>query len=121
MKKLLVLSGFLAIFAGAANAEFTDVNGGRGGFTGAKDVIVSVAQAKEMRDDTRVVLQGNIVSQTKHEKYLFQDATGAITIEIDDDDWRGVNVGPKDTIKIIGEVDKGLFNTEIDVEYISKI
>ncbi len=50
------------------------------------------------------------------EKYLFKDASGAITVEIDDDDWNGLNVTPQDLIEIRGEVDKDLFDTKIDAD-----
>ena len=37
-------------------------------------------------------------------------------IEIDDEDWHGVTVTPENTIEIVGELDKELFDkTKIDV------
>ena len=55
------------------------------------------------------------------EKYTFQDKTGSVTIEIDDDDWDGVDVTPADLVEIQGEVDKGWTSFEIDVDTISKV
>ena len=49
---------------------------------------------------------------------MLKDATGSITIEIDDDDWRGLDVTPQDVVTVKGEVDKDMFNTEIDVDSI---
>lgn len=50
------------------------------------------------------------------EKYLFGDSTGQVIIEIDDEDWHGVTVTPENTIEIVGELDKELFDkTKIDV------
>ena len=72
-------------------------------------------------DDTPVVMTGKIVKRTGGEKYLFQDGAGTVIIEIDDDDWRGVNVTPNDTIKVYGEIDRGVFNTEVDVDYVELI
>lgn len=117
MKKisLIALSGVLMI--GSAFAGFQPANNAqKGGFVGGPETIVTVAQVKEMRDDTPVIIQGNILQRMGDEKYLFQDSTGSITIEIDDDDWRGLTVTPNDTVKLMGEVDAGLFNTEIDID-----
>ena len=54
------------------------------------------------------------VSATK--SICSKDASGAITVEIDDDDWNGLNVTPQDLIEIRGEVDKDLFDTKIDAD-----
>ena len=85
------------------------------------DAIVTVAQAKKMRDDTPVIVQGNIVQRMGDEKYLFRDGTDSVIVEIDDEDWGGVEVRTSDTVKLYGEVDAGLFKTEIDVDRIEKI
>lgn len=85
------------------------------------DVIVSVAQVKKMRDDTPVIVQGNIIQRMGDEKYLFRDGTDSVIVEIDDEDWGGVDVRATDTVKLYGEVDAGLFKTEIDVDRIEKI
>ncbi|MBP3397472.1 MAG: YgiW/YdeI family stress tolerance OB fold protein [Alphaproteobacteria bacterium] len=131
MKKIsfVVLMGILV--AGTASAEFQEpvqaaptaeptVNA-KGGFVGGAETIVTVKQVNEMRDDVPVIVKGNIVQRMGDEKYLFEDATGAITVEIDDDNWRGQTVKPTDTVKMYGEVDRGLRTTEIDVDYIEKM
>ena len=87
----------------------------RGGFTGPGLSVSTVAEANKMSDDQPVVLVGQIQQSLGDEKYLFKDASGTITIEIDDEDWRGVNVTPEDTIEISGEVDKDLFDIKVDV------
>ncbi len=92
-----------------------------GGFIDGNEAIVTVEQVNEMRDDIPVVLQGVIVQRMGDEKYLFQDSTGSITVEIDDDNWGGVTVSPEEVIKIYGDVDRGIFSTEIDVDYIRKM
>lgn len=128
MKKisLAVLAGVLS--AGAAMAEFqapapavaTHANT-KGGFVGGNEIIVTVKQVNEMRDDVPVVVKGHIVQRMGDEKYLFEDETGSITVEIDDDEWRGQTVTPTDTVKLSGDVDRGIFKTEIEVDYIEKI
>ena len=120
MKKAL-LSFCLALgtlFWAQAEAQFN-----KGGFTGPKDgtdVSVSVADAKNMKDEAYVTLKGKIVKKIGSEKYLFEDQSGSIDIEIDDKDWRGLVVGPDDVVIIEGEVDKGWTKLEIEVDNIRK-
>ena len=52
----------------------------------------------------------------------FQDQTGTIKIEIDDEDWNGVTVGKDDVVQIQGEVDKSWTKpTKIEVDFIQKV
>lgn len=81
---------------------------------------MTVAEALKVSDDTPVKLAGKIEKSLGNEKYLFKDATGTITIEIDDDDWRGVTATPDSELIIEGEVDKDMFrDTEIDVDVVT--
>lgn len=120
MNKKLFLSSLVmaTVLSLTAQAQFK-----KGGFTGpvaGGDTLISVEQAKALKDDSPVKLQGNIVQKVGSEKYLFKDKSGSIEIEIDDEDWQGQEVGPEDTVLIEGEVDKGWTSVEIDVERISK-
>ena len=93
-----------------------------GGFTGPVDAkaSTSVEEAKQLSDDSYVVLRGKSVKSVGHEKYLFEDKSGSIVIEIDDDDWKGLTVGPNDTVEIRGEVDTHWTKpTNIDVDSVS--
>lgn len=129
MKKIAAIASALALastmavanqggFTGAGSASSATQ---KGGYTGPKNTqVMTIAQAKQMRDDTKVVLRGNIIKQLGHEKYIFKDATGEITIEIDDDDWGGLAVGANDLVEIYGEVDKDWNSVEIDVDSIRK-
>lgn len=124
MKKIStsVLVGLFAIgTATAIPIEGPVVGYMSGGFVGGDGEIVTVEQVKEMRDDVPVVLQGVIVERNGDEKYLFQDSTGSIVVEIDDENWGGLTVGPEEVIKVYGDVDRGIFSTEIDVDYIRKM
>ncbi len=71
-----------------------------------------------MADDAFVIIQGNITQGLGDEKYVFTDGKDTITVEIDDEDWKGLNVGPDDVVVITGEVDKSWNNVEIDVDEI---
>lgn len=123
MKKISVIAALGTIASGAAFADFQPNNPAPvgGGFVGGNEIIVTVSQVKEMRDDTPVIIQGRIVQRMGDEKYLFEDSTGSVTVEIDRKDWRGQTVTPSDTVKLYGEVDSGMFKTEVDVDYVQKL
>lgn len=125
MKKISCLALASVLFAGAASAEFVEgvqtVTTGPGGFIENDNVIVTVKQAKEMRDEVPVVIEGFIIKRVGDEEYLFEDVTDSIVVEIDDDDWRGQNIAPTDKVRLRGDVDKGLFTTEVEVDYVEKI
>lgn len=93
----------------------------KGGFVSGEEVIVTVKQVNEMRDDVPVIMKGKIIQRKGSEKFLFEDSTGSITVEIDDDDWRGQTITPTDSVKLYGDVDRGIFSTEVDVDYIEKL
>jgi uncharacterized protein (TIGR00156 family) len=115
MKKMTFLTLLAAgLLSSAASAQI-------GGFNGPSTTVTTVEQALKLKDDAFVTLQGTIEQRVGKEKYLFRDKTGVIQVEIDDKDWRGVTVTPKDTIEIKGEVDKGWRKTKIDVDEVSVI
>lgn len=78
--------------------------------------ITTVSAAQEAGADSWVSLNGNILRQLGEERYLFQDSTGTIIVEIDHEDWRNVPVNPETTVRICGEVDRDWLTKEIDVE-----
>lgn len=125
MKKTSIMAAVCSLVVGTAFADFQpntpNQTSPMGGFVGGTENVVSVSQVKEMRDDVPVIVKGNIVQRMGDEKYLFEDSTGSITVEIDKKDWRGQTVTPTDTVKLYGEVDAGWFNTEIDVDYVEKM
>lgn len=121
MNKLLTVS-VLALMLGLNGAAFAGYQGPstvRGGFTGPGLEVSTVAEAAKLSDDTPVIIVGSIEKSLGDEKYLFKDASGAITVEIDDDDWNGLNVTPQDLIEIRGEVDKDLFNIKIEADVVT--
>lgn len=119
MKNLVLLSVMGIALMGSTSVS---ANYG-GGFKGNIETVVStVAEVKAMPDDKFVVLEGVIEGQIRGDKYQFQDESGTIIVEIDDDDWNGITVEPTDTVQIKGEVDKNFFkDTEIDVDSIQLI
>ena len=119
--KLRLFSAVFALLAAlpaCAQGGFVD-NTGRSARSGA----LTVEEAKRLRDDSPVQLQGKIVRALGDEKYVFRDASGEIVVEIDDDVWRGVTVGPDDRVEIRGEIDKDFpgFPVEVEVDAVKKL
>lgn len=118
---LLLASPAFAAFQGGGSAPAPGATSAQpGGFKGpgAKPVVDTVAKALKAGDDSPCVIEGRIISAgPEHEEYVFQDATGKIVIEIDDDLFQGRTVTPENTIRIYGEVDSKLArDSEIDVD-----
>jgi uncharacterized protein (TIGR00156 family) len=91
------------------------------GYRGPGADVVTVEEAKGLRDDYPVVLRGKIERFLGDEKYLFTDETGSIIVEIDNRLWRGFSVDQNDTVEIGGEVDRGFTRVEIEASSIKKI
>ena len=121
MKKLIAVSAF-ALTLGVVGNSFAGFNGQpqaqAGGFTGPTIATSSVAEASKLGDDTPVILVGQIEKNLGNEKYQFKDKTGTIVVEIDHEDWAGVNVSPENTVELRGEIDKDMFKTEVDVDQV---
>jgi len=82
---------------------------------------VTVSRARNLRDDSKVVLQGRILRAVGNEKYIFADNTGEITVEIDAEVWRDLSVSENDLVEIYGEIDRDDRRVEVDVKFIRRI
>jgi len=108
---LLLSAPALAAFEGGPKAP-------DGGFKGpaVKAEVDTVAKALKARDESPCVLEGRILSAgPEHEEYVFQDATGKLIIELDDELFQGRTVTPENVIRIWGEVDTK-FGRDSEVE-----
>lgn len=93
----------------------------RGGFVDNSGRVeyTQVSEVENLADDSYVTLKGNITAKLGDEKYSFKDATGTITVEIDDDNWDGLTIKPGDTVILEGEVDKSWTRpAEIEVDVV---
>ncbi len=80
---------------------------------------VTVAQAKTLKDDSKVIIQGQLVRSLGDEKYEFKDKTGSITVDIDNDKWNGKPVNANTRVTLVGEIDVDHFpkkTVELDVD-----
>lgn len=85
--------------------------------------VVTVSQAKSLADDSFVTLEGRITGKARFEdeEYTFEDSTGSITVEIDNEIWQGQTVTPNDRVRIFGKLDKEVLSSKIDVKMLEKL
>ena len=129
MKKIFsLLLCFIVLAAGSAVASAAHKGGfaptahsAVGGFSGPGPAVTSARDAATKRDDAHVVLRGNIVQHLGKDKYLFQDASGTIRVEIDDDKWQGQTVTPNDAVELHGKIDKDRNKVKVEVDRIVKL
>ena len=98
------------------------------GFHGPSDsreVINTVQAAVQSGDMTTCVLEGNIVKHTEKNRYLFQDKSGSMTIDIPPHVFGQLDVTPQDTVRITGEIgkkkNKDAQDLHLRVRYIEKL
>lgn len=117
----LIAASVISTLSLPALAQYTGPATG-GGYTGptSAQAATTVEQAKNLYDDAKVTLKGQIVQGLGDEKFLFRDQTGEIVIEIDHDKWMGQTVDAQDIVIIYGEVDKDWNKMKIDVDAIRK-
>jgi len=126
----LTLAALLALGATSATAQPSGYTGpsqvpkpvAQGGYSGPSGIpLMTVKQLLDTgRDDQHARLQGRIVSHDGGDRYSFEDGTGRITIEIDDEDFPpGQTVSADQRVELVGEFDKGLRKTEFEVDRIT--
>ena len=112
MKKFLVFSLLAVVSSCIAFAGYNECA------CNAKKT--TVAEALKMQDDAMVSIQGNIVKQLSNDKFQFKDSTGTMTVDIDHDKWAGIPSNTKETLELVGEIDKDFNSTELDVDMVRK-
>lgn len=108
-----------AAYAGPTNAAKPSA---QGRYSGPSNVpLLTVKQLLDTgKDDQHARLQGQIVSHDGGDRYTFADATGRISVEIDDEDFpAGQSVSAEQRVELLGEFDKGLRRTEFEVDRIT--
>jgi uncharacterized protein (TIGR00156 family) len=118
---LFLAAGFVSQATAAQGGFQGGGSANSGGFSGPGISISTVQQAVSMRDDSHVILRGNILRHLGKDKYLFKDATGSVNVEIDNDKWQGQTITQDDTVELYGEVDKDWNSVEIDVDKVVKL
>jgi uncharacterized protein (TIGR00156 family) len=114
-KKQLVFIACLLVLT------FLTAHAQQSGYNGPGAAAITVAEAKNLRDDSPVILRGKIERFLGDEKYLFSDETGNITIEIDSRIWGTLSVDQNDVVEISGEIDRDYRRIEVEVKTIKKV
>jgi uncharacterized protein (TIGR00156 family) len=72
----------------------------------------TVTQVRTFPARTPVLMKGNLVMAVAHNLYTFRDSSGEINVRIGPIEWQrlGSNIGPSDTVEILG----ALFKDEKD-------
>src|SRR5690606_9719921 len=130
---LPTLAAVLALSATAAIAQPAGYTGpsnvpqatnATGSYSGPSNVpLMTVKQLLETgRDDQIARVQGRLVSYEGDERYTFGDATGRITVEIDNEDFpAGQSISAEQKVELTGEFDKGLRKTEFEVDRLTLV
>jgi len=77
-----------------------------------------VSAVQNMPDDSMVYIQGYIIQNLGDEMYVFQDDTGTMNIEIDDDLMAENTASPTTVVWIAAEVNKEGDITSLEAEEI---
>lgn len=115
MKKLLLV---LSLIIMTSTVCFAEQNVG---FQDGGASKTTISKALKMNDNSYVTIQGNLLKRISDDKYLFKDATGTITVEIDDEKWMGQAVNTKDTLELTGEIEKKINSIILEVESVTKV
>jgi uncharacterized protein (TIGR00156 family) len=95
------------------------------GYAGPSNVPLMTAKdlLAKGKDDQHVRLQGKLVSHKGGDKYEFADASGRMTVEIDDEHFpQGVKVDQNTTVELVGEFDKELVGeSTLDVDHLKVV
>ena len=77
--------------------------------------VTSVAELKGIKlGETDAIVEGNILRQIQHDKFLFSDGTGEMVIEIDDDIRLDQSIDEKTRLRLSGEFEA--WDNEMEVE-----
>ena len=84
--------------AGPASAQFT------GPSVAGKEA--TATEARRAPPGSYVRLEGAIVAHLRDDYYRFRDDSGEIRVEIGAEVWGDREVGPADTVRLLGELDR---------------
>jgi uncharacterized protein (TIGR00156 family) len=109
--KLLSIVAAAGLIFGAAA-----VNAGT--MSGSDKPVSQVSAVQNMPDDSMVYIQGYLTQNLGNEMYTFQDDSGTITVEIDDDLLASSAATPNTLVWIAAEVNKDGNVTSLEAEEI---
>lgn len=122
MKKISVLAMLAVVpVAGAmAGAGMKNTGNMNNNMMQNQPTYWSVTEVVSLPDNTPVTMRGRITKNLGDNIYVFEDSSGTIMMEIDEEDWNGTTVRVDDVVTVYGNVDKGSDYVEIDVNSIRR-
>ena len=111
------MNKILSVFAAMA-MTFAAFQAVAGDNTDHQKNVSKVSDVQNMADDAMVYIQGYIIQNLGNEKYSFQDESGTLVVEIDDDLMKNNMISPTTMVWIAAEVDKKGDIVELDAEEI---
>lgn len=99
--KILSILAAAAMIFGA-----TSVNAASMASDSTEKPVSQVSEIKNMPDESMVYIQGYLIQNLGNENYTFQDDSGTMTVEIDDDLMGSNAYSPTTMVWIAAEVDK---------------
>ena len=119
MKKISVLAlAALMPVCGAIAGPGKTMNNGM--MNNNQPAVWTVTEVMSLPDDTPVEMRGYITKNMGNNIFVFEDDSGTIMLEVDEEDWNGNTVRVDDIVTVYGNVDQGTNYTEIDVSSIVK-
>lgn len=113
MNKIAVLCAAAALTSFSSIALAGHHGAGPAGFDNNPTTVAGVLN--NAYDDQIVVLKGRLTKYLGHDRYEFQDNTGTIEVELDDDrNWSYISKG--ELIQIRGKFDDDFMDKKIDVK-----
>lgn len=109
---LVALMPVCGAFAGPGKMMSNNMNN--------QPAVWSVTEVMSLPDDTPVVMRGRITRNMGDNIFVFEDNSGTIMMEIEEEDWNGNAVLVDDIVTVYGNIDKGSNYTEIDVNSVVK-
>jgi len=123
MKKISVFALAVALpicgaMAGSGKSMNNNMNNNMNSMN--QPAVWTVTEVMSLPDNTPVVIRGRITKNMGNNIFVFEDGSGTIMLEIDEESWNGNTVRVDDIVTVYGNVDKGSNYTEIDVNSIVK-
>ena len=118
LRKNFAIVFFFLFVCGYAYGQYTDPG------SISKLEVMPVKQVKEQaaqldKTDALVKMQGYITEQINEDTYWFEDSSGRVWVELDEDDLPEKPFNDKTLLTIVGEVDYDMLEeVEVEVEQI---
>ena len=108
----------LSLTATAANEVYNQPAFSGPGAHSTASILKNVKQARQGEDGQAVIIRGRLTGHLPPDHYWFQDSTGKMVVEIDDDAWKFISkpVSAQTSVQLIGEIDRETTSVTVEVK-----